>query len=240
MWNKVWPKLWATVATCSVDVVSGSTAQIRANWKAIEDWTKVGHYNMDNVTSAGAHVVGKVGTLAVSSTSQISTLSAPGTGAWAWDTDKGELQILTPGGVWESATASAYSRARKDLDTGISAESSTWTIIPWYDDATERTYDDLVEFSGYTDFTAKADGYYLVDVDIHCAFTTQDFQKAVGLFKNGTATAVGRLYSRWLRTVSVTDVVYMTTGEVLQVKWWHNMGAPYSIDDANISISRLS
>jgi hypothetical protein len=238
-WQKAWPKVWAAAATCAVDVVSGSTEQIRANWKAIEDWTKKGHYNMDNVTSAGAHVLGQVGTLAVSSTSQIATISAPGTGAWAWDTTKGELQILTSGGVWESATASAFSRVRK-VHTGISIPDSIWTSVPWYDSTAQRTYDGLSEFGSYTVFTAINAGYYLVRASAHWAAATTDYQKAIGIFNGAYATAIGRRFSRWKRTTSVVDVVQMAVGDQLSIKCWQNSGVASSIDEAKLSITRLS
>ena len=223
-------------------IMSTSTEQIRTNWEGIEAWWGVEHGTIPSATS-GAHALGKVGVLMVDATSGISAVSNPGTGSMALDSALGEMQInrydsvnLTAG--WEGITDQTFPRIRKGFGEQTIV-ANTWTKVLCASTGISGTYDGLSEWSSYK-YTAAGTGYYQVQVDARWPATSSNYSKAIAIYKSGSRISEKRLYGSAIRSLSLSDIVYLTAGQYVEVYIAHDHTTSVDIVGGTIHVTRIS
>jgi len=236
-WLAYWP-------TESVEV-SGSTTQIRANWAAMQAWWEVEHVSIASASSgAGQHLAGTVGFVIWGDFSALPSTAA--TGALAY-TDIGFF-IYTPNDAWDSITETYWSRIRQSnldyLNTSYNdlvIPASTWTKMAMSATSSHLIYDSMSEYSTAANrWTAKEEGFYMVIGNIVFPDAETNYQKAAAISQNGAAVAVGRKYGSPVKSVLVKDVLYIDTGDYLELYGWHNHTAAVTADAATLMIQRVS
>lgn len=238
--------IWIANYPLSSTVVSSSTEQIRINWDAIEDWWTVSHTNNFSAAASGAHTPGIPGIILYDATSGVSAVSSPGTGALAYDSTKGEVELyrydstnLTAG--WERLTAQKFSRVRASFATQ-SIPDSTWTKLTETGTGS-GTYDTMSEYSTVTDKVIPVHlGWFVAVATIQFPSTSDNYNKAVAVCKNGTIVSRAAVYGSQNRTVILTDTVQVTTAssDYFEIYAWHNAGTAVSIVVATLHLSRLN
>jgi len=233
---------YAPNSPLSSTVMSSSTEQLRANWEIIEDWWAVEHGDPSSATS-GAHAIGRVGAMLVDATSGISAVSSPGTGSIAINTTLGEMQIyrydsvgLTAG--WEGITDQDFARIRQGMGAQTIA-ASTWTQVVCAATAFSGSYDGLSEWATYK-YTATGTGYYHISIQARWPITSSNYSKAVAIYVNGTRRSVKRLYGSAIRHLMLSDTLYLTATQYVQVYVYHSHTVPVDLVSAVMHVTRVS
>ena len=131
------------------------------NWLAIQVIFGIEHYSL-TVPLSGKHQPGKTGIIYSGTTSAISAISSPESGALAWDTTLGVTKRYT-GSTWEIVENFNTTRiqAYRTGDTTIAASSAS--AVPY----NSETKDELSEWdSASYIFTAKSAGTYWIRADV--------------------------------------------------------------------------
>jgi hypothetical protein len=234
IWNKFYPQIIGT--SVSGSVAPDPLSQIRANWQFIQDWWGVQHTTFTSAGSGG-HTAGKVGSVLVDTTANIALLSEPGTGALAYNTTVGQLQIYD--GAWSGISCSAYSRIRYVFGSQ-SISGTTWTAMTCAG-AGSGTYDTLSEFSVTTfRFTAVAAGYYLVRGSILFPTDANNYTKGVSISVDGSLLSKMTRYGSTILNLSITDVLPLSIGDYIQLAAYHDYASPITITSGTLQIMRLS
>lgn len=226
---------WLKTYPLSSSVVSASVTQITDNWDIIEDWWGVAHSTLTTATS-GDHKIGRTGVILVDGTSGVSAISSPGTGALAYDTTKGELEIYRTAG-WERLTANKWSRVRYVWDYQTIPASTPTKLTSAA--TTSGTYDTLSEFASNR-ITVLGAGYYLIAISVRFPATSSNYRKEVGIYKNGVAITVAGAYGPAIRTVAIKDIVLLAATNYIELWCWHNHTESVQILGGSIHMTRLS
>ncbi len=232
-WNKTWPVSEGT----GTSAVSGSTEQLRANWLAMEAVFQQEHVSIPSA-NAGDHYPGKTGFVYYGTTSAISAISSPGTGALAYTSDTGEFLIHVPSGTWDRVTEDYWSRIRESTTVAQTITNNLWTKVTIASGAS-GTYDGLSEFSSNR-WTALGSGYYLIIGTVSYPSTKSNYYKAVAISKNGSRVSIVQFYGSAYRTVQVADIVSITAEDYLELYTSHLAGANVNITGASFVIHRIS
>jgi len=230
VWNKDYPT--STVSP------SASTLGLTGNWKALEDWWGVEHTTLTSASS-GHHTAQNISLVCVAATSAISALSSPGTGALAYDTTKGELEVYRTAG-WGKLTESYWSRVRT-VFLSASISTATWTKLTEKRTVEEDQYDTLSEFASSSGSASiKATGTYFVLGTCRFPTTSNNYLVGVAIYKNGSAVAVHRGYGAGVRSTEVFDILSLTAGDRLEVYCYHNAGSNITIVGGSLQFTKLS
>lgn len=235
--------VWVANWPLSSSEMSGSTEQIRTNWDAIEDWWAVEHGGITSATS-GAHLIGHTGILLVDAASGISALSCPGTGSLALNTSLGTMQIYrydstNSSAGWQGITDVSFQRLRKGFGSQ-SIPASTWTKLTCAAAATfSEAYDTLSAWSNYK-YTIPGPGYYVVATRATWPTTTSDYNKGIAIYKNGSAITRAKRYGESVLSTNISDIVYLTTSDYIEVYVWHSHTSEVTVGGGSIHITRVS
>jgi hypothetical protein len=234
IWNKFYPAITGT--SVSGSVAPDPNSQIRANWLFIQEWWGVEHTTFTSAGS-GEHTAGKVGSVLVDTAANIAALTSPGTGALAYNTTVGQLQIYD--GLWVGISCSAYSRMRYMFGSQV-VTGSIWTAMGSAG-AGSGTYNTLAEFSDTTfRFTAVEAGYYLVRGLILFPTDTNNYNKGVAISQNASLVSKMTRYGSTILNLFVVDVLPLNIGDYIQLAAYHDYTSPITISSGILQVIRLS
>jgi hypothetical protein len=153
VWNKSVP-VTGTAITSAPNIFEG-------NWTALEDITGEEHYTFTNALS-GRHKPGEWPVFFSSTTSGITAVTSPGSGALAWDTTLG-LGKIYDGTSWGQVNMLVHSRVSAYRNGDKTLTTTDEIVVPF----DTETFDSLSEFSTTTyTFTTTAAGYYLIKAQL--------------------------------------------------------------------------
>lgn len=234
IWNKFYPTIVGT--SVSGSVAPDPNSQIRANWLFLQEWWGVEHTTFTSAGSGG-HIAGKVGSVLVDTTANIAALTSPGTGALAYNTTIGQLQMYD--GSWSGISCSAYSRMRYVFGAQT-VTGSVWTAMGSAG-AGSGTYDTLSEFSVTTfRFTAVAAGYYLIRGSALFPTDTNNYTKGVAISQNASLVSKVTRYGSTILNLSIADVVPLSIGDYIQLATYHDYTSPITVTSGTLQIIRVS
>jgi hypothetical protein len=234
-WNKSYP-------LSSTDV-STSVTQIQTNWDAIEGIIGVEHSTFTS-TPTGTHLAGRTGVLYYGSTSEITGISSPGSGAIAYDSTLGVLKVNTDGvsaTSWTRMTSASYSRAKVSKAEEQTIPTGAWTTISFTQIASSGDYDTLSEFSSASStFTVTGPGYYFINGTVMFSADDVDYFREAAVYINASISTEGRGYGRTAETVSISDVRFIAAGGTIMLKAYHTKGSNAKVVNALLHVTRLS
>lgn len=237
--------VWNANYPLSSTDVCGSTEQIRDNWAALEAWWNKEHYDFSSASS-GQHDDGRSSVLAKATTSEISAISSPGTGAIAYDTTKGELDIYRwdsagSSAGWERLTEDVYSRVRYGFDSQVITANTYQKVISASSSVISGYFDGLSEMSSANDkITLSGTAYYWVHGEVEWTAHSERCRKIIMLRKNGGTIAQYNTYGNEEMFISVNDIVSLTAGDYIELYVWHNASTTLTASKGIIHLTRLS
>ena len=156
------------------------------------------------------------------------TVSIEGTlGVVGAATLSGTLSVADSATVTGALTITGASRVRVTKNDAQSIPNATATIVQ-YDD---EVFDNLGEFATY-EFTAKETGYYLVTASLQSAIVVLTVNQYwyISIYKNGAKynsgfRDVADQSNNRARQSTITDIVYLTATQYIDIRVYHNQGA---------------
>jgi hypothetical protein len=148
-----WSKTVPTTGSFIVDISSIYVG----NWTAIEDMSALEHNGLTVVLS-GRHKPGILPVITSTTTSGITAITDPSTGAMAQDTVLGVSNVFT-GATWQQINLLNHSEVIAYRSTDYLITAGTTGLIPF----DTESIDNLDEYNNTTyTFIAKAAGFYFI------------------------------------------------------------------------------
>ncbi len=186
---------WRVNRPAASDKIKDIPELCQDNFDAIEDIIGVEHGTFTDVGS-GKHNLGQAGIVKIGTTTEITALTSPPTGAMGNDTSLG-LLVRFDGAVWKYFGQDEWSRCRSYASSAQAITADSATVTAAYD---TESYDTLSEFNTSTcTFTAKASGSYAIIASIGIvASATQAM--------SGTCSANGAIATSWVVSGAGTNL----------------------------------
>ena len=208
------------------------------NWGAIEAWIGRSHYTFTDTSSLqGKHKIGITGFLY--SGPDFGPLAGAPSGSMGYDSTYGILK-LKDASSWNRLTETKWSRVRANKSTTQSIPASTWTKVTFSVVASSGGYDTLNEFSS-SRITVKAAGYYLISAALHWPIDiSENLIQMAAIYVNGASYAIQSVYSSAYGSQVISDIIYLTISDYVEIYAYHNDTASYDLTLGNFHLTRIN